>query len=161
MGRARHRFSAIDDLPQLPLGVPNPGIHRALIIVQGANRNPDHYFSTAIGVAFMAGAMNDTAVIPPRIASSDPDCADKLEPNEVSWSCDADSWRSGGMSTSNPDLSSLDFVDQILRKLADKKVFPNLTAIVSPATPRAGSSSRAMRWRTVSTRAWAWRFHMS
>jgi hypothetical protein len=34
------------------------------------------------------------------------------------------------MSTSDPELSSFDFVDQILRKLADRKMFPNLTAIV-------------------------------
>jgi len=112
------------------LSAPNSAIHRALIMVHGTNRNADHYFATAIGAAFMAGAMNDTVVISPRIASADQGCGDKLEPHEVSWSCRGDSWRSGGMALSDPDLSSFDFVDQILRKLADKKVFPNLTAIV-------------------------------
>jgi pimeloyl-ACP methyl ester carboxylesterase len=48
----------------------------------------------------------------------------------VSWSCRGDSWRSGGVATSNKDLTSFDFVDELLRKLADKKIFPNLTAIV-------------------------------
>jgi pimeloyl-ACP methyl ester carboxylesterase len=34
------------------------------------------------------------------------------------------------MSPSNPTLSSFDFIDEIVRKLADKKTFPNLTKIV-------------------------------
>src|SRR4029079_4744258 len=54
----------------------------------------------------------------------------KLEANEVSWSCGGDSWRSGGVSPTNRDLTSFDFVDEILRRLADRKTFPNLSAIV-------------------------------
>jgi pimeloyl-ACP methyl ester carboxylesterase len=34
------------------------------------------------------------------------------------------------MSPTNPGISSFDFVDDLVRKLADKKVFPNLTKIV-------------------------------
>jgi hypothetical protein len=34
------------------------------------------------------------------------------------------------MSPTDPELSSFDYVDQIVRKLADKKLFPNLTKIV-------------------------------
>lgn len=112
------------------LSVRNPAIHRALIMVHGTNRNADHYFSTATGAAFLAGALNDTVVISPGFHSSDRGCMDKLQPNEVSWSCRGDSWRSGGVATSNKDLTSFDFVDELLRKLADKKIFPNLTAIV-------------------------------
>jgi len=48
----------------------------------------------------------------------------------VSWSCTGDSWRSGGASPKTPALTSFDFVDQILRKLANKAMFPNLRAIV-------------------------------
>jgi len=112
------------------LGAPNPAIHRALIMVHGTNRNADHYFRTAVTAAFLAGALPDTVVIAPSFLSSDEHCNDKREPNEVSWSCGGDSWRSGGISTSNKDLSSFDFVDELLRKLADKKMFPNLTNIV-------------------------------
>ena len=46
------------------------------------------------------------------------------------WPNGGDSWRSGGMSPTNPTFSSFDFVDEILRKLANKKTFPNLTKIV-------------------------------
>src|SRR4029077_6151252 len=80
--------------------------------------------------AFLAGAINDTVVISPRIASNNGSCKDELAANEVSWSCGGDSWKSGGNASSNPELSSFDFVDDILRKLANKKVFPNLQAIV-------------------------------
>ena len=48
----------------------------------------------------------------------------------MSWSCTGDSWRSGGTATNNDKLTSFDFTDEILRKLAKKDVFPNLKAIV-------------------------------
>jgi len=108
----------------------NEHIRRALIMVHGTNRNADHYFSTAVAAAFLAGALDDTVVISPRIASAAGNCHDTLAANEVSWSCTGDSWRSGGSSVSNPDLTSFDFVDQILKKLATKNTFPNMRAIV-------------------------------
>ena len=113
-----------------PLDKANPTIRRALIMVHGTLRNPDRYFRTATTAAFLAGALDDTIVIAPRIASADGNCHDTLAPNEVSWSCGGDSWRSGGVSPTNKDLTSFDFVDEILRRLADKKVFPNMQAIV-------------------------------
>jgi pimeloyl-ACP methyl ester carboxylesterase len=108
----------------------NDAIRRALIMIHGTNRNADHYFSTATAAAFLAGALDDAVVIAPRIASAAGNCHDALAPNEVSWSCTGDSWRSGGSAASHPELSSFDFVDQILKKLADKRLFPNLQAIV-------------------------------
>lgn len=108
----------------------NENVRRALIMVHGTNRNADHYFSTAVAAAFLAGALDDSVVVAPRIASASGSCKDTLAPNEVSWSCTGDSWRSGGNSASNPDLASFDFVDQILKKLANREVFPNLHAIV-------------------------------
>jgi len=113
-----------------PLTARNDRIVRALVMVHGTNRNADHYFATATGAAFLAHALDDTVVISPRIASADRNCKDVLAPNEVSYSCAGDSWRSGGASASNPELTSFDFVDTLLKKLADKKVFPNLTHIV-------------------------------
>ena len=95
------------------LTVRNEGIHRAFIMVHGTNRNADHYFATANAAAFLAGASDDTVVIAPHFVSSDRGCMDTLEANEVSWSCGGDSWRSGGSSTSNPELASFDFIDQI------------------------------------------------
>ena len=48
----------------------------------------------------------------------------------MSWSCAGDSWRSGGAATSDSRLTSYDFADEILRKLARKESFPNLKSIV-------------------------------
>jgi alpha/beta hydrolase family protein len=114
----------------LPLTVRNEDVRRALIMVHGTNRNADHYFETALASAFLASALRDSIVIAPRIASNDGNCKDTLALDEVSWSCRGDSWRSGGTSASHPKLTSFDFVDQILRTLANKSVFPNLRAIV-------------------------------
>ena len=108
----------------------NDRIRRALVMVHGTNRNPDRYFATATAAAFLAGALEDAIVIAPRVASADGTCRDALAENEVSWSCGGDSWRSGGVSPANKELTSFDFVDEILRKLADRKTFPNLSAIV-------------------------------
>jgi pimeloyl-ACP methyl ester carboxylesterase len=112
------------------LGTPNPAIRRALIMVHGTNRNADRYFSSALAAAFLAGALQDTIVISPRIASAAGNCKDALGPHEVSWSCTGDSWRSGGTAASHPSLTSFDLVDELLRTLAKKSTFPNLRAIV-------------------------------
>src|SRR5215211_542149 len=96
-----------------PLDARNENLRRALIMVHGTNRNADHYFSTAASAAFLAGRLDDSVVISPRIASAAGNCKDALAPNEVSWSCTGDSWRSGGAAASHPDLTSFDFVDQI------------------------------------------------
>ena len=108
------------------LDTPNAAVTRALIMVHGTNRNADHYFETATSAAFLAGALDNTIVIAPHIIASQ----DKPEPNEVVWPNRGDTWRSGGMSTSNPTLSAFDLMDEILRKLANKRNFPNLKGIV-------------------------------
>jgi pimeloyl-ACP methyl ester carboxylesterase len=109
-----------------PLDKPNPAITRALIMVHGAGRNADHYFETSMAAAFLAGALQNTIVLSPRFIAA----PDKPEANEVVWPGRGDSWRSGGMSPSNPTLSSFDLADELLRELANKKNFPNLTRIV-------------------------------
>jgi len=109
-----------------PLTTPNPNIRRALIMVHGTNRNADHYFTTAMAAAFIAGAVEDTIVVAPHLIIA----SDKPQQDEVAWPSGGDSWRSGGMSTSHPELSSFDVADELLRKFADKKVFPNMRSIV-------------------------------
>ncbi|MHB8838066.1 MAG: alpha/beta fold hydrolase [Gemmatimonadaceae bacterium] len=106
-----------------PLDKQNATVTRALIMVHGAGRNADHYFSTALAAAFLAGALENTVIVAPHFIAG----ADKPQPNEVLW---ANTWRSGGNSPSHPTLNAFDFMDEIVRKLADKKVFPNLTQVV-------------------------------
>jgi len=105
-------------------------ITRALIVIHGTNRDADNYFRTALAAAFLANALDDTEVIVPRIASNSGTCHDALAANEVSYSCGGDSWRSGGTAANNEKLTSFDFIDELLRKLAARQSFPNLKAIV-------------------------------
>jgi pimeloyl-ACP methyl ester carboxylesterase len=112
------------------LNMPNPAITRAFVLIHGTGRDADNYFRTALAAAFLAGALDDTIVIAPHITSSSSGCQDKLASDEVSYSCAGDSWRSGGASSSSDKITSFDFVDEILRKLANRGTFPNLKAIV-------------------------------
>jgi pimeloyl-ACP methyl ester carboxylesterase len=125
------------------LDTPNPAITRALIMVHGTNRNADHYFETATAAGFLAGALDNTVIIAPHLIAS----PDKPRENEIVWPNGGDSWRSGGMSTSNPTISAFDFMDEILRKLANKKNFPNLTRIV--VTGHSAGGQYATRYEMV------------
>src|SRR5262245_27271956 len=114
-----------------PLDKKNERLVRALIVVHGQGRDADNYFRTALAATFLAGALDDTIVIAPRFASNNgAGCRDTLAANEVNWPCSGDSWRSGGVSSSNKELTSYDFMDEILRKLARKDVFPSLKGVV-------------------------------
>ena len=114
-----------------PLNAKADKITRALVMVHGAGRDADNYFRTALAATFLAGAFGDTIVISPRFASNNGrGCTDVLAANEINWSCSGDSWRSGGNATSDSKLTSYDLMDEILRKLGRKDVFPNLKVIV-------------------------------
>jgi hypothetical protein len=109
----------------------NENITRAFVMIHGAGRDADNYFRTAVAAAFLGGALDNTVVISPRFSSNDGrGCKDTLAANEVNWSCNGDSWRSGGVSVSDKNLTSYDFMDELLRILASKKAFPNLKVIV-------------------------------
>lgn len=113
-----------------PLEQRNEKITRALIVIHGTNRDADNYFRTSLAAAFLADALEDTEVIVPRIASNAAGCHDSLAPNEVSYSCTGDSWRSGGTATNTDKVTSFDFIDEILLRLSKKQAFPNLREIV-------------------------------
>ena len=131
-----------------PLEVRNEAISRAVIVVHGAGRDADSYYRSAMAGAFLAGALQTALVIAPRMTSNDgAGCRDSLAQNEISWNCE--SWRSGGPSPSHPDVTSFDFLDAILRKVARRDVFPNLRGIVvtghsagGQVTNRYGMSSK-------------------
>jgi pimeloyl-ACP methyl ester carboxylesterase len=112
-----------------PLETRNEAVSRALIVVHGAPRNADNYFRGATAAGFLAGALDDTLIISPRFASNSSDgCHDKLEVNEINWSCEG--WRMGGDANGNSKLSSYDVIDRILALLSRRDVFPNLRHVV-------------------------------
>ena len=123
-----------------PLQEKNQNITRALVFVHGIGRDADNHFRTALAAAFLAGALKNTVIVSPRFAANSAapgneigDCRDALAPDEANWVCEtqrADSWRSGGGESGNEKLTTFDFMDEIVRRLARKEVFPNLKNIV-------------------------------
>jgi pimeloyl-ACP methyl ester carboxylesterase len=112
-----------------PLETQNEAITRALIVVHGAPRNADNYFRGATAAGFLAAALDDTVIISPHFASNSSEgCHDKLEANEINWSCEG--WRMGGDANGNGALSSYDVIDRILSLLSRRDVFPNLRHVV-------------------------------
>ena len=109
-----------------PLDVPNRAVVRALVMVHGAGRNADHYFETSTGAAFLAGALENTIVLAPRFSAGN----DPVAQNEVLWPERGENWRSGGALSTNATYGSFDLMDDLLRTLANKRTFPNLTKIV-------------------------------
>jgi pimeloyl-ACP methyl ester carboxylesterase len=95
-------------------------------MVHGAGRNADHYFETSMAAAFLAGALENTIVIAPRFASRN----DTVAANEVLWPERGENWRAGGRLEAVPTVGSFDLVDDIIHKLANKSMFPNLSRIV-------------------------------
>jgi pimeloyl-ACP methyl ester carboxylesterase len=122
------------------LSIHNENITRALIFVHGINRDADNHFRTAVAAAFLAGALENTVILAPRFASNSSapgneagDCHDTLAANEANWICQTqrpDTWRTGGPEISNRKITSFDFVDEMIRRVARKDVFPNLKNIV-------------------------------
>lgn len=112
-----------------PLDQRNAAITRVFILVHGAGRNADDYFRSATAAGFLAGALENTLIVSPRMASNDgTGCRDSLAVNEISWNCS--SWRSGGPARSHPAVTSFDFMDALLRQVARRELFPNVAAIV-------------------------------
>jgi pimeloyl-ACP methyl ester carboxylesterase len=123
-----------------PLETKNENITRAFVFVHGINRDADNHFRTALAAAFLANALNDTIIGAPRFESNSSaagnetgNCRDMLASDEANWICEnqrPDTWRSGGVAIGGNQLSSFDFMDEILRRLARKEFFPNLRTIV-------------------------------
>ena len=112
-----------------PLAERNEKITRAMIIVHGQGRNADNYFATGLAAGFLAGALEDTVIVSPRVASNNgAGCKDRLEEGEVNWDCSG--WRTGIEATNAKGLYSFDLLDAIVLKLADANTFPNLKRIV-------------------------------
>jgi hypothetical protein len=112
-----------------PLQVKNEKIERAMIIIHGAGRNADDYFSSGMAAALLAGALENTIVISPRFAgNTGTGCKDPIAEGEIAWDCG--DWKNGFEAINHKGVYSYDFIDEILKKLDDTNLFPNLKGIV-------------------------------
>jgi pimeloyl-ACP methyl ester carboxylesterase len=115
-----------------PLGTKNAAITRGVIMVHGLGRGAQTAYRDVLAAAFLASALEDTVLIAPRFASNEGgECNDTLAAGELGWHCQPrnDTWRTGGAAVGS-EVTSFDIVDEVLRRLARKEVFPNLRAIV-------------------------------
>jgi hypothetical protein len=55
--------------------------------VHGAGRDADNYFRNALAAAFLAGALDNTMVVVPRMASAAANCHDKVSWRLIQPSC--------------------------------------------------------------------------
>jgi hypothetical protein len=115
-----------------PLNTKNAAITRGLIVIHGLGRDADNYYRHTLATAFLANALGDTVLIVPRFASNEGGpCKDALASGELGWHCQPrnDTWRTGG-SAVDSQVTSFDIVDELLRNLVRKDLFPNLRMIV-------------------------------
>jgi pimeloyl-ACP methyl ester carboxylesterase len=113
-----------------PLTVKNETITRAFVLIHGAGRDADNHFRTAVAAGFLAGALETTLILSPRFASKNGGCNDVMDANELNWPCGGVSWRAGGQAVNHERFTSYDLMDELLRRLARKEIFPNLKAVV-------------------------------
>jgi pimeloyl-ACP methyl ester carboxylesterase len=121
-----------------PLNSPNAAISRAFILIHGGSRDAGTHFRSAVAAGFLADALGDTVIVAPRFASNRGNsggaaCDDPMAAGEIAWTCDLkdpESWRSGGPALGHSEVTSFDFMDEILRTLARRENFPNLKVIV-------------------------------
>ena len=114
------------------LDAKNTAITRGVIMVHGLGRDAHNYYRHVLAAAFLAGALHDTVLIAPRFASNEGGaCKDTLAAGELGWHCQPrnDTWRTGGAAI-GAEVTSFDIVDELLRRLARKDVFPNLRTLV-------------------------------
>lgn len=109
----------------------NDEINQVLIVIHGQGRDADNYYRHAIAATFLANALDRTLVVSPKFASNDRECKDTIGANEVNWQCSGhERWTSGGPAVGDGKLTSFDFIDELLRRVSKRDVFPNLKAIV-------------------------------
>jgi len=111
-----------------PWDVPQPGIVRAVIVIHGKLRNADTYFHSAEQARAAAGASaaGSLLIAPQFLAGTD--LKAHAEPADLlHWRGDA--WMGGEPAAGSVPLSSFAALDAIVKRLADRRLFPNLQQI--------------------------------
>jgi hypothetical protein len=135
-----------------PLTVRDASLRHAVIAVHGGSRNANDQFDAIAAAAFLAQQLDTTLIVAPRFSSAQGTCTDTLVPSEANWGCadrQPDSWRNGAGALNDRDLTSYDILDELLRTVARKDLFPNMTGIVLAG--HSGGGQLAMRYAMSST----------
>ncbi|AZE57620.1 putative exported protein [Pseudomonas synxantha] len=107
---------------------PLPKVTRALIIVHGRLRNAQTYLQSGINAAEHAGVGGTTLVIAPQFLNQADVKRNHLGHEVVRWK--GNDWMAGEASTGPGQISSYGALDQIIKHLGNRKLFPALKEIV-------------------------------
>ncbi|MGF6230724.1 pimeloyl-ACP methyl ester carboxylesterase [Inquilinus ginsengisoli] len=108
---------------------PLPGVTRAVIVIHGRLRNADVYRASAEKALAAAGEAGQAAIlVVPQFLSEVDAQAHHLSADTLRWGTTG--WEGGGDARGPAPISAFAGLDAILAKLADRKVFPDLTTIV-------------------------------
>lgn len=112
----------------LPLFEGDTLVERVVVVVHGANRNPDDYFATMIGATERAGALDRTLVIAPHFQTA----SDGADLDEPVWT--SNGWKRGDQSGPKggdiDGISSYAAMDRILAIVGDSVRYPRLGKVV-------------------------------
>jgi len=116
----------------VPLTTRDASVTRALVVIHGGSAGAIGHFRAGLDAARLAGLLDETLVVAPRIPSNDNYvCTDSIEPREINWGCQANNgWPAGGTARDDQAITSYDLGDALLHVVADRNVFPNLRSIV-------------------------------
>jgi pimeloyl-ACP methyl ester carboxylesterase len=117
----------------VPLAARDEGITQVLVVIHGAERDAATSFRIATASAVLRGRIEHTLIVVPRFAARvGTACVDDLAENELNWQCDVElgDWRSGGIAVTDPTLTSFDVIDDLLRIVEARDLFPNLRNVV-------------------------------
>ncbi|MCF5693268.1 alpha/beta hydrolase [Pseudomonas sp. PA-1-2A] len=109
-------------------GQPLPKVTRALIIVHGRLRNAQTYLQSGIDAATHAGVGGTTLVIAPQFLNQSDVKRNHLGNQVLRWK--GNDWMAGEASTAPGQVSSYGALDQIIKHLGNRKLFPALKEIV-------------------------------
>lgn len=107
---------------------PLPQIQRALIIVHGRLRNAQTYLHSAEQAASQAGQGANTLVIAPQFLNESDVQRNHLERQVLRWK--GNDWMAGEASIGPGQVSSYGALDQIIKHLGNRTLFPALKEIV-------------------------------
>ncbi|AZF07472.1 alpha/beta hydrolase [Pseudomonas sp. R5-89-07] len=107
---------------------PLPEVTRALIIVHGRLRNAQTYLQSGIDAAAHAGVGADVLVIAPQFLNQSDMKRNHLDNQVLRWK--GNDWMAGEQSIGPGQVSSFGALDQIIKHLGNRTLFPALKEIV-------------------------------
>ncbi|OCW26979.1 hypothetical protein [Pseudomonas sp. S3E12] len=107
---------------------PLPDVTRALIIVHGRLRNAQTYLQSGMDAAEHAGVGPTTLVIAPQFLNGADVKRNHLDNQLLRWR--GNDWMAGDASTGPGQISSFGTLDQIIKHLGNRTLFPALKEIV-------------------------------